>query len=447
MALSEIVSVTISKETSSVARAGFGVMNIVGPNVNVNGRIEFFTDPTSALAKLVGSSTLEAAQINAAFAQNPTPERIALGAIESVKIATFVGTMTDGSLNATVNGVEVDAPFDLVDLPGTISDLAVLIDAQPGVLSAIAGGLVLTVTPDPGAVIGITYDVSDAVGTGIAVTQTSAIGGETYAQALAAIEIVDNNWYGSVIASRVIADQNSAATYTETKKKVFCAGSADSNIVDQSVAADTTSIAALTKNASIERTFVLYGANAATEGNDAAFMEKLLPQDPGTYTAKFKTLALITVDNLTPTQSTNARNKFANTLETIGGKNIIREGTVAANEFIDVIIFIDWLESEIKSAVFSTLVNALKIPYTDLGITAIQSSMEQPLQTGENRGGISPEAFDSDKNQIGGFFTTVPKLADVPTVDKTGRVLNNVKFVAFLAGAIHKVVITGIVTV
>ncbi len=445
MSLSEIVSVTITKETAAVSRAGFGIMNIVGPNVNVNGRIEFFTGATAALAKLVGVNTLEAAQVNAAFAQNPTPEKIALGAIESVKIATFVGTMTAGTVSAIVNGVQVDAPFN-TDNDTTLSDLATLIDAQPGTASAAAVSNVLTVTPESGKVIGITYIISAATGL-TAVSQTSTIGAETYGQALAAIEIVDDTWFGIVISSRLIADQTSASTYTETKKKIFFAGSADLNIIDQSVVEDTTSIAALSKNLSLERTLVIFGLKAATEGNDAAFMEKLLPLDPGTYTGKFKVLALITVDNLTPTQSTNAINKFANTLEAIGGKNIVREGTVAANEFVDIIILVDFMESEIKTSVFSTLVNVPKVPYTNAGIATIQSAVEQPLQTIQNRGGISPEEFDDDKNQIGGFFTTVPALKDVPTIDKTNRILNDVKFVAFVSGAIHKVVITGIVTV
>ena len=42
---------------------------------------------------------------------------------------------------------------------------------------------------------------------------------------------------------------------------------------------------------------------------------------------------------------------------------------------------------------------------------------------------------------------TVPKVADVSAADKTARLLPDMKFTGTLAGAIHKVTITGVVSV
>jgi hypothetical protein len=160
----------------------------------------------------------------------------------------------------------------------------------------------------------------------------------------------------------------------------------------------------------------------------------------------FKTLAGITVDSLTSTQSTNARDKFANVYESIGGVNIVREGQVGANEYIDIVIFIDWLSARITESVYSALVGQPKVPYTAIGIMVIKSALEQPLKIGQNRGGISPTAFDDDKKQIGGYYIMTPSFASIPTSDKIARTLTDVRFVAYLSGAIHSVVINGVVT-
>jgi hypothetical protein len=109
-------------------------------------------------------------------------------------------------------------------------------------------------------------------------------------------------------------------------------------------------------------------------------------------------------------------------------------------------IFIDWLKARCTEVVYQILVSNLKVPYTDAGIAAVQNALTQPLKAGQNVGGISPTAFDENKNQIGGFYITVPRLQDIPTADKTARTLNNVKFTAFLAGAIHVVRVNGLVT-
>jgi hypothetical protein len=187
-------------------------------------------------------------------------------------------------------------------------------------------------------------------------------------------------------------------------------------------------------------------SSAGTEYPDAATLGKLLPYDPGTYTMKFKTLAGITVDYLTATQSTNARAKNANTYEEIGPSNILREGTVGEGEKLDVIIFIDWLQARITEGVYQPLINNLKIPFTEIGMAAIKGEIEKVLKIGVARGGISDYAQDSDKNQIGGYIVTLPAFEDITTADKAARLLTGVEFTAWLAGAIHAVEIAGVVT-
>ncbi len=445
MPLSEIVKLTITRETSTVARAGFGVPQIIGPNVNVNGRFAFFTDAQSAIAATVGVSTLEAAQINAFFAQQPSVAKIALGALQAAKVATFTGPMTAGSIKATVNGVVIDTPFD-TDQDTTLDNMAISIAAEADVATAVNVTGTVTVTPAAGKAVGVVYDVTGATGITAVVTSSTQLS-ETYTTALDLILASNPDWYGLIGATRVLAEQKDLADWTEINKKFLSLGSADSNIIDQNKATDVTSIAWYLQSKSYVKSQAIFGLKSATEGNDAAALGKMLPFDPGTYTQMLMTLAGITVDILTPTQSINARDKNANVYQPIGGQNVLREGTVGGTEFADTMIFIDFLQSTIEESVFAAMAGVLKVPFTQVGIDAIGAAIDNPLQTGQNRGGISPDEFDDAGNRIGGFVVNLPRIQDVDPVDKANRCLPDIKFTAFLSGAIHEVQIDGIVTV
>lgn len=448
MGLSEIVNVQITRETRAVTAPGFGTALILGGNANFNARLQYFEELAAiALAIAGGTASPEYKAAADMLAQNPRVTRLAIGHQRGTKTLTdSAGTYTAGSIKVTVNGTLLTQAFT-VDKDTTLTALAVQIAAHADVATAIysSGAHTIVITPDTGKLLAIVSDLASITGTMTMVLTATAT--EAIADALDAIQTADDDWYGLMLVSRTQADQLDAAEWIEANMKVCCLASSESDIVDLTDAGDTTSLAALLKAAGYARTFGIYSALAATEYPDAALLGKLFPYDPGTYTAKFKTLASITVDTLTATQSTNARDKNFNTYESIGGVSIVREGKVAEGEFIDVIIFVDWLDSNITADVYSHLVNQRKVPYTEGGMAGIKSIIEKRLQIGLNRGGISPFSQDSDKNQNGGYIVTLPAFEGIPSVDKIARLLQDVEFVAWLAGAIHAVRIDGIVTV
>lgn len=255
---------------------------------------------------------------------------------------------------------------------------------------------------------------------------------------LTAIQAVDDTWYALALTDRTSATVLAVAAWTESQVKIFGTASSDPNIINQAAGVDATSVAAKCNQFGYVRTFVLYHQDANSDFPECAWFGGVLPLEPGSETWKFKRLNSIAYSNLTSTQSQNARNKKANTYEFIGGVGITREGTMAQGEFIDIVRGIDWLTSRIQEFVYSVLVNNPKVPYTNAGITAIEAQVKRALQLG-----ISNNFIASDPAPI----VTVPKATDVPTIDKTNRILKNVKFQATLAGAIHAVNITGTVTV
>ena len=117
---------------------------------------------------------------------------------------------------------------------------------------------------------------------------------------------------------------------------------------------------------------------------------------------------------------------------------------LAAGEWIDVIRFRDWLVEQIRINVVSALINADgKVPYTDDGIQIIRNALQKALDLGVARKGIAPEELDSDGRKIPSYTITVPRSADVSVNNKANRLLQDVRFTARLAGAIHVCEIKG----
>ena len=227
------------------------------------------------------------------------------------------------------------------------------------------------------------------------------------------------------------------AGWVEANKKLFITASSDADIIDTTDASDTATIAATIKAAAYDRTGVMYSADPSAFP-DAAWFGKQLPTDPGASTWAFKTLAGITFDNLTDTQSKNAHDKKCSTYERIGGVNITFEGWVGSGEYIDIIRGIDWTESEMVAAIFARKVNLPKIPYTDAGVTVIEAEIKNVLQTGVDVGLYTDDPAPS---------VIVPLVSSVLAADKVSRTLNNVTFEATLAGALHKTGVAGVVTI
>lgn len=255
---------------------------------------------------------------------------------------------------------------------------------------------------------------------------------------LTAIQDVNDDWYALACIDRTSATVQAIAAWIETQIKIFGTASSDLNIINQAAGVDTTSIAALFNNAGYVRTFVMYHEEAADDFPECAWFGNVLPYTPGSETWMFKTLASISYSDLSSTQQNNAFAKQCNTYEFVGGVGITQRGTVAQGEYIDIIRGVDWLTSTIQTLVYSVLVNSPKVPYTDAGITAIEAQVRKALQMGIDNNFIAQDPP---------YEISVPVASAVPAIDKTNRILKNVRFDATLAGAIQAVQITGTVSV
>ena len=343
----------------------------------------------------------------------------------------------------TINGIN----FDYTTLP-TVQSALEIATALTDLINAVPQVVPVTATNNGDGSIDLLADVLTnpfslsvssevlSIQKGLIVLPLTAV--NPVADDLTAINNANSTWYALIATTRDVATVKSIAAWVEARIKLFGTASDNLDIINVPAGTDTTSIAAFFNQLGYVRTFVMYHQDAALDFPEAAWFGRVLPLEPGSETWKFKTLNGISYSNLTTTQSNNALNKKANTYEFVGGVGITSNGTVAQGEYIDTVRGIDWLTSRIQEFVFSVLVQNPKVPYTDAGITVIQSEVMRALSLG-----VSNDFLSNDPAPI----VTVPKAADVPPADKANRILKNVKFVATLAGAIHAVVIRGTVSV
>jgi len=234
-----------------------------------------------------------------------------------------------------------------------------------------------------------------------------------------------NGWYG--IVDTTGADVSEIAEWAEANKKLF-GYTVDS--VEEVV------------EMAYYRTFVCVSAN---ENMHVAIMAKCMSNRAGSETWAYKSLAGMKADEFTSAEIAALKQVNANYYVKCAGRDITLDGKSTKGEWIDVIRFVDWLEAQIQTNIYSAYVSNVKIPYTNAGIAIIENQIKAALNEGQERGGIAADEYDSEGKLVSGYEVSVPNVFDVPAADKANRTLKNVSFTARLAGAIHVVEIVGTV--
>ena len=260
-------------------------------------------------------------------------------------------------------------------------------------------------------------------------------GTETLTEALDALAVANGSFYAVMLALAISqSEQEELGAWIATSRRIAGVRTADSTALD----ATTTDVGAVLNSNNYSRIFAFYNGEAATKYPEGALFGRCLPADPGSLTWKFKTLSGIVADVLSGTQRTNLRNKKYNYYNEVGGIDIVEEGWMADGSFIDEIRGVDWIHARMQEAIFARLVNLPKIPYTDKGIDIIVNEMEAVLKRAVDQGILDGNrAYGVDK----------PLISEIAFNDRASRVLPDLKFSGYLAGAVHEIEIQGVVTV
>lgn len=449
MSLTNYVNLTITRDSVGVARAGFGVPMLLGYNAS-----GWSTERTREYASLAevgedfATTTVEYMAAQVFFGQSPRLQKLKIGRGELPPTQRYniaIGTPLNAhvyTFNVIGEGFAQDGVVTAASDGSATNDeiAALIVTALNGVTgnnytaatTGSAGSLTVQVTADAaGDWFSIEIDNAD-IGN-LTISQNHADPG--IATDLAAIVAYDPAWYALATVYNSKAMNAAATAAVEAMDRIYVF---DAN--------DTTCATVVVASADDSFEDGFDSARARSSGwyhpspgqfMAPALMGRCLPLEPGSETWALKRVSGPNRVALSSTHRSNIVARNANSYEEpVPGVGATFNGTMFDGEFIDTVRGLDWLRDDMTKAVFEVLVGNDKVPFTNPGIALIENAVKGSLQRAENRGIIDV-----------GWVVTVPDVADVALVDKAARRLPDVKFTATLAGAVHSVVITGVVSV
>lgn len=132
-----------------------------------------------------------------------------------------------------------------------------------------------------------------------------------------------------------------------------------------------------------------------------------------------------------------AQGHRANTYISLGGIDMLVEGTVGSGAFIDEIHAADWLIARTQESVLGVLANNARVPYDNRGTGfLIEAGVNPPLRRAFAAGLIAARDGD-DGEYIPAFEVSVDDVANIPTAQRRNRIAPDIKARFTYAGAIH----------
>ena len=441
-AIDQIIDVQISLQAQSVPQPGFGVPLILGSSNRFSERIRFYAQASEMLDDGFQVSDPEYIHAVEATEQALVPSQFAIG-----KRVAAVAQVSTVVISQVVNSFAYTVTINDVVSTYTSDNTATGSEIQAGLIAAINTSAIPGITASAGSGTDVLI-TGDAYGTVFTQSVSAHLSISTttppvnVASDIAAIQDVDDTWYGLITTSKVKEEILNAAAYIETQKKIYVAASSDSAVKSSS---STTDVGYILKGKAYNRTALMW-SGTASDGPDAAWVGGQLPQVPGASTWMFKSLVGITPDKFTSSERNTligqpqvpTPGKNVNIYEVVGGVPITREGIMASGRFIDITIGVDWFEATAQVNIYTQLVNNPKIPYTDLGGAVIENAIRQTIEQGITNGLIDGKSP---------YSVSVPPVLSISQNNRAARILDGVKFEFRLAGAFHHIKIRGTATV
>lgn len=424
--LTDIIQINISRETAAVAQTNFNVPLFVSAHTKFAERARTYSSLTAVADDF---SPTDSAYIAAQklFGQQLTPAQVVIGRRLVPSTTVNISTVAAGTYTLTVNEI----PFSFV---ASGSDTAITIAAGLKAAYMVTPIVGVTVTDNLDGSLTVASTVGYSLSVTTNMTEANSPSIESWVTTINEVSLVNNTWYAVMIESHLDADILAVAGQIEGMKKVYATSSSSAGIKTTS----TTDIFSQLEALGYQRTFGLYSATADTEFPECAWVGYQLQEQPGSNTWAYKALSGATVSKLSDTESQNVQGKAGSTYENVGGLNSTIGAKMFGGEWIDVIIFVDWLEQRMKERLWSRMVNSKKIPYTAAGAAIIEAEIRAQLNDGIRVGGLAPSPAPT---------VEVPDVLSLPQNARAQRIFEGIKFEARLAGAIHFVKIAGTVTV
>lgn len=425
--LTDIITINITRETAAVAQTNFNVPLFIAAHTAWPERAREYTSLEAVADDFATSSNVYVAATKL-FGQQIRPTKIVVGRRQIPSTTLTVTAAVDATTYVmTINGT----PYTYVSgVSATVINIAEgLKDAYD--VAPITG---VTVTDNLDGTLAIASTVDWSISVGQRISLTNAAPTEAWTDTLEAVQNVNDTWYALTVEDHTEATILALAGAIEAKKKIYGTSSSDVAIKSNS----TTDTFSKLQDLGYQRTFGVWSADADTQFPECALIGYQLQERPGSNTWAYKSLSGVTVSTLSDTEASNIKLKNGTTYENVGGLNVTVGAKMFGGEWIDVMVFVDWLEARLRERIWFRLANSKKIPYTQAGATILETEVRAQLREGIRVGGLA----DSPAPVV-----NVPDVTTIAPNLRAQRIFDGIEFEARLAGAIHFVSIAGRVTV
>lgn len=448
MALQDIVNLTITLNSSSPTKAGFGRALIAGyfPTARFAARTKLYTNADDMLVDGFVTTDHVYKLAQALKSQNPAPKDFKIGrcALIPTQVVNLIPTViTTGFVySGKVNGIAFSYTVLAAATIATVSTA----------LAALINGLAAGVTASGASTTWCACTTSTA-GKTIQYTEVSpelnildVTPDPGIATDLAAIYAADKDWFGLLLAQNSKAAVVAAGTWAESKRRLLKYTTADSNCQD---GASVISVLYALKALDLFNTYGIYHHEVESMAA-AADMGAELVLTPGTYQRGHKSLKLVPVStthaNGTPYISAGGETAIVanngNYYPEVAGNGNLFPGKVAGGDFVDAVRFVHFMFARIQERVIGTLQGAQVIRYTRAGIAVMHTAVLSLLQVWTKKPYEALSTEDGLEPRV-----EFPDLADIDATDRQNRHLPDGTFSARYTGGILTMDLAGTISV
>lgn len=433
--LDQIVSVSITADSKTPSRLGFGTPLLLSYHTRFADRYRKYTALSEMTAD--GFTVYDDAYRMAAavFAQDPTATEVVVGRLPAAPAFTQRLTVkASGAVEGAVVSCVVVEPA--TGTHKTVSRTTLAAETTTDVATALEGLLIVAVAGVDSTATGPDIDVTPTVAgrkvhiyglQHLDLEETTA--DANYDDELPLLQLENDDWYFVTIDSSSNANINAVAAWVGAQKKLFFAATNSSDELDGT----GTLGSGLVTNA---RTALLW-AERSHEFAACAYAAKFAASDPGSITGAHKTLNSVTVKGLDATSRSNLETDNISHYQTIRSIPVVYPAKLTNGEWIDIQHGIDALEARIQEDVFALLANSQKVPFNDVGLDLVRSTILAAMRQFEAVG-QQPALLNEGSSDV-----IMPLLSAIPSTDKAARQLKGVRFSATLSGAVHSLTIVG----
>lgn len=280
---------------------------------------------------------------------------------------------------------------------------------------------------------------------------------ESPLQALQACRTASPNWWACMVTSAVTADHEAIATWIQsaTPQGMYFYVTSDAAVLANTVG----NVLVTLQSAQYSRAFGLYsttqsGAYPNNAYAAAAVQGVVMGLNTGlansNFTSKFKVLTGIAAELLTATQIGGIEGANGNIYTAVGNTyNWLEQGVCANGQYLDEVLNLDMLASDLQYSMVNALISAPSIPHTNAGETQLLAIANQVCERAVIRGFIAPGVWNGQQvlnlapgtPLPKGYFCQADVFANQSDSDRQARKAMPIYVTFVEAGSMHSITI------